>query len=285
MNLIFQMLSATAVSTILVSALAWLLRSWLSERLKNSIRYEYDLKLESIKTQLKTESETVLAVHKAQLEKDAALLSDVKASIATGQQAGIDRRFKATENLWSAVLSLRNNSPLVAFATLDHITVGEYADLTREPDFQKLTSDLTKEKITAMYSGLNNIESVRPYVGEYLWSLFDAYQTIFLRMAFAMCLSKIDATKLEWWSDPVTKRLINAILSDEEIKDFDSMEFKKIQWLRANIESKILKGISKVVSGEQFGTEALHLAQEITNAVDEVKDQTRLANQARQTVG
>lgn len=271
-----QILSTTAVSTLLVSALIWLLRNLLSERLKNSIRYEYDLKLESIRVQLKTESEISLAAHRAQLEKDAALLSDVKASFVAGQQAGIDRRFKATEELWSAVLSFRNNSPLGAFATLDHVTVEEYAGLTSDPNFQKLTSDLTKEKVAVMYSGLDKIESSRPYVGEYLWSLFDAYQTIFLRMALAMLLSRIDPSKLEWYSDEVTRRVITTILSKAEIDYFDALEFKKIQWLRNNIESKILIEISKVVSGEQFGTDTLHLAQQITIAVEDAKDQTRI---------
>ena len=47
-------------SSVIAAALVWLTRSWISERLKNSIRYEYDQKLESHKSQLKHESDVIL---------------------------------------------------------------------------------------------------------------------------------------------------------------------------------------------------------------------------------
>ncbi len=50
---VLAVLSSTAASTILVGGLAWLNRSWLSERLKQSIQAEYSQKLETHKAQLK----------------------------------------------------------------------------------------------------------------------------------------------------------------------------------------------------------------------------------------
>lgn len=56
----------------MAGVLVWLTRSWIAERLKNSIRYEYDQKLESHKSQLKYESDAEIEKIKAQLQIEAA---------------------------------------------------------------------------------------------------------------------------------------------------------------------------------------------------------------------
>lgn len=62
---IINVLSSATISTLLAGALIWLLRNWISERLRNSIRHEYDQKIERYKAQLK-----------------AVILGDVRAGIA-----------------------------------------------------------------------------------------------------------------------------------------------------------------------------------------------------------
>lgn len=54
-------------SSSFVGAGIWLARSWLSERLKNSIRAEYDQKLETHKAQLKSQSDIALERLRADL--------------------------------------------------------------------------------------------------------------------------------------------------------------------------------------------------------------------------
>lgn len=60
-------LSSAAASAALSGALVWLLRNWISERLKGSIKYEYDAKLESHKAQLKAALDIELEGYKAKL--------------------------------------------------------------------------------------------------------------------------------------------------------------------------------------------------------------------------
>lgn len=57
MEFAIGLLSSAAVSGFLTATLIWLSRSWISERLKNSIRNEYDQKLETHKAQLKAQSD------------------------------------------------------------------------------------------------------------------------------------------------------------------------------------------------------------------------------------
>jgi len=62
----------TDIVTILLSgglsaAVVFLLRNWISERMRASIQHEYDQKLETLKAQLKADSETTIEKVKAEL--------------------------------------------------------------------------------------------------------------------------------------------------------------------------------------------------------------------------
>lgn len=52
-----QLLSSAVVSAFLSGFVIWLTKSWISERLKNSIKNEYDEKLETHKAQLKAQAD------------------------------------------------------------------------------------------------------------------------------------------------------------------------------------------------------------------------------------
>jgi len=54
---LITIISYVAVSTILTGLLLWLTKSWISERLKNAIKNEYDEKLETHKSQLKAQTD------------------------------------------------------------------------------------------------------------------------------------------------------------------------------------------------------------------------------------
>lgn len=66
-----SLLSAAGVSVALSGAVVWLARNWISERLKSSIKYEYDLKLSAVNNELRTQADAQAAHLKASIEKEA----------------------------------------------------------------------------------------------------------------------------------------------------------------------------------------------------------------------
>ena len=66
-DFLYQVLTSAAVSAVLLGAAAWMLRAWISERMKNAIRSEYDQKLESHKAHLRADSEVALERLRADL--------------------------------------------------------------------------------------------------------------------------------------------------------------------------------------------------------------------------
>lgn len=62
-----QIITAAAVSAVLTGLLIWLTKSWISERLKNAIKSEYDQKLETHKAQLRAQSDIEIEKLRSQL--------------------------------------------------------------------------------------------------------------------------------------------------------------------------------------------------------------------------
>ena len=149
-ELILSLLSAASVSIALSGAIIWLGRSWISERLKNSIKHEYDLKLSVTNYELKSQADTQTAQLKASIEKEAEKIRFATSSVGESQKAVITRKLEAIDTLWIGVLSIRENVPVV-MGFIDILTVDQYLSMGDHPDFKQMVGDLSPEKIKKMF--------------------------------------------------------------------------------------------------------------------------------------
>ncbi len=62
-----QIITSGAISTLLAAGVVWLTKSWISERLKNAIKNEYDEKLATHKSQLQAQSDIEIERLRSQL--------------------------------------------------------------------------------------------------------------------------------------------------------------------------------------------------------------------------
>lgn len=246
-SFLLSVISTTAVSTALLAALAWLLRSWIGERLKNAIRHEYDRDIESYKS--------VLAL--------------VHSATAEGQKAAIEMRMRAFDRVWKAILALRNNTGAIT-TFLDHFTVDEYKELKDHKTFVALVGELDDSRIQKMMPDLG-VEETRPYVGEVVWALFFVYQALNIRIVLlSWQASEKDENKIHWYRDRYTRSLLEAALNPDELQKFDSAQIGKVSYFRRVIESKILVHWHRLISGAEFGDEALKQAEKILEAADRI---------------
>ena len=257
-SVVINILASITASGALVSLLIWLSKEWISTRLKTSIQHEYDQKLESLKSQLKAQSDVALVELQAAIERQANILAAAHSSFSEGQKAAMERKLHAVDTLWGRVLQLRASLPPV-LGFVDLLTVDEYGTMKDHPTFIALSQGWPVEKIATLVD--SETERVRPYVGEYTWAVFFSYQAVMLRIVFLLNAGLTDAEKLEWHKDSGTRQLIQAVLSTTELKEFDESTFGKVTWLQRSLESKILTAARQVVSGKEFGAEALEQAQ------------------------
>ncbi len=259
-DLIISIISSATVSVAIVGTLTWLFREWISTRLKSSIQHEYDQKLEAHKARLKAENEVALLELKATIEREAALHAAARSSYSEGQKVAIERKLNAFDKLWDVVMKFRNGLPAI-LTFVDILTVDQYIQIGSNETLRALASELSQEKITGIATDFfGSIEIVRPYVGEYTWAIFYSYQAIILRMLLLLHWGLSDPPKLQWHYDTLIRGLMEAVLSAEEVIEFDKLQFGKVSWLQRNLEAKILSASRKVISGEEFGTDSLRQA-------------------------
>jgi len=275
-DFIINLVSSSVVSLFFVSILIWFVREWISARLKVSIQHEYDQKLEAYKAQLKSEKEIALLEIKTSLEREAALHAAAQASFSEGQKASMERRLNSIDMLWGNVLMIHNAIPPLMYL-VDVLTIEEYEkNMKSSQDFRNLqislSADITKLSKLEMESDKHGpTEKARPYVGEYTWALFVAYYAIMIRAAVGLFIGKDTSSKIEWFKDNGTRSIIEGILSQTEIEEFDSQNFGKFKWIQQIIESKILDSLAKVISGENFSVESLSQAMAIQRTVSDNK--------------
>jgi hypothetical protein len=66
-NFLAQVLTSVTISTTLSAILVWLTKTWISERLRSSVKSEYDQKLETHKAQLKAQFDVEVEKLRSQL--------------------------------------------------------------------------------------------------------------------------------------------------------------------------------------------------------------------------
>ena len=134
-----------------------------------------------------------------------------------------------------------------------------------------MVGELSTDKMTQMYEdNLGSRERVRPYVGEYTWALVSTYQAIILRTALLVQMGQNDRKKLNWHLDSGIRQLLNSALTETELAEFDEIKIGKVNWIQRKFESRILAAMQIVISGEQFGDEALKQAQKMEEKVQKL---------------
>ena len=151
---------------------------------------------------------------------------------------------------------------------IDLLYAEEYKDARNHEGFGELARGCSIEKIVKYVEIRDNpVEKVRPYVGEYLWSMFFAYRQIMGRILSLLYWSLEDADKAEWHKDNFIQQILEAVLSKNELAEFENTNLCKISWLQQRLESKILAASRKIISGEELGQESLAQAESILQRV------------------
>lgn len=246
----------------------WLARNWLIERLRQSIRHEYDTKLEVLKAQLAGEHADALEKLRAGVARDAAVLAVAHKSLSESQALAHQHRVEGVSELWRALLHVRGNAPAI-LQFLDILLPHEYPTIIDHPSFRSLVDGLSPEKIALMAGDFTKaVERTRLFVGEYLWSLFFAYQAISLRIAFLAWNSRNKGKVDPWFEDPATLGLLAAVATADETAHFKQLQFGQIAWLRRLIEGKFLTTANKIITGEASNDFAVQEALRISRAAE-----------------
>lgn len=233
-------------TTSLFAAAIWLMRSVITERLSRSIQFEFDQKLEVLRTAQRKSEE----VFKADLRAKDAQIELLRSGAITGlasRQAALDkRRIEAVGQLWSSVVEL--GPAKVASAWMAHIKFDEAAkEAAKNPRFRKLF-DMFGDTLDHKKLGSTNASMVRPFVSEMAWAIFSAYQAIllFAVMQVNMLKTGLDAPNL-LNASAITK-LVQAVLPHQSTY-LEKYGASGYHHLLDELESKLLQELQNILKG------------------------------------
>ena len=158
---------------------------------------------------------------------------------------------------------------------MDILVASEYDELLSNPKLTPALAELSSEALASDF-GMQTpeIDSARLYAGEYMFALFWAYRAISGRIAFIVMNGQRNGTIQDWAQDHGIRQLMWYVLTDAEIQEFDNLQLGKVNWLRNQIEQKMLAHSAKIISGEASATFGLEQAQKIAHEAARLEKDT-----------
>ena len=249
-----SLLAGIAIITV-VGIIVYLIRTWLAERIRQSIAHDFDRRLEEYKTELNQLT-----------SKYNSLQSAANAALIEGQRISAEYRIKAADEMWREILRLREETtnPLTM---LDLLDPSEYHQIVTDGHIRSIALKADTETILAN----PGIEHIRPFVGERLFALFFSYRAIVGGIWVALEEDVKRGHVTPWFHDTHIRQLLREVLTEDEMKHFEGLASLRVSWTRNLLEQKILQDLRGVIAGTQSVDDGFEQASRILKAVTELQ--------------
>jgi hypothetical protein len=243
-------------------------RRLLSERIAAGINAKYERNLELLRDELQRQTQAKLEEIKT---VNAAMLAAQGAAASAHGSAQVrthERRLLAVERVWAEFVRLRTNAPGF-LSIIDMFPDAGLGNRLSNADLLRAAITPADPMETMLQLRNQAIDGERPFVGDYLFSLFAAYRNtlVFLTAHF---LANGRTGKLTPWFTEV-KALVVAVLGEEELERIGSLPVLRMDALKTALEGKFLHVATRLISGEQSVTDSLDQARRIITEAEQLR--------------
>ena len=233
----------------------FLLRTWLGERIRQSIKHDFDLGLEKYKGEI----EKITAQYNS-------LQSAANASLIEGQRVSAEWRMKSADTMWREVMRVKEETS-TALTMLDILRPDEYQLFMTRSGFKAVVPKFEDLQLLAT----PDLEQARPFLGEKLYAMAIIYKAVLGRIWYLLQRDATSGHISAWFQDDGIHRLLRQILTPEEMKHFKELKRSRVNWTRNILEEKLLKDLRKVIAGTQSVDDGLEQGHRILEAVQQVE--------------
>ena len=238
-----------------VGIMVYLIRTWLAERIRQSITHDFDRRLEEYRNEL-----IQLA------SKYNSMQSAANATMIEGQKVAAEFRIRAADEMWREILRLREATSY-PLTMLDMLDPSEYHQMATDGHIQSIALKADTETILAN----PGIEHIRPFVGERLFALLFSYRAIVGGIWVALEEDIKRGHVAPWFHNTHIRQLLSEVLTEEEMKHFEGLTSLRVSWTRNLIEEKILQYLRGLIAGTQSVDDGFEQASRILKAVTELQ--------------
>ena len=259
--------SAITIGIVLlgVGGLGYVLRTWIGAVIGGLVAHNLNLRLEEQKDELRRLTEQLNSVQSA-----------TNAALVTGQSAIQNRRIGAAAELWEEALRLKNEAHPV-LGMLDTLYEREYQRFVEHPRLKAMVPHIEE----AISDSRPEVDRVELFLDGDTFMTFFIYRALLGRILFLLSTDVEKGEVRPWYNDERIQRQLSALLSDDELKMFHTLELGRIRWLREIVEGRILSSLRDSVSGKQMASAVLSDAQKIRTEIQSTEaelDRHRLGN-------
>lgn len=258
-----------AFSTTSLFALAiWLSRNLIITRLTNSVRHEYDEKIENLKAELRRNEEMLKADLSAKASQIEALRSGVLSGVTTRQAAIFERQLAAVEQLWEAVVSL---GPAKAVSAWMAVVKFEAAakEAAKNPRFRELFAVMGNVDLNSLQTNL--ALKTRPFVSPLVWAYYSAYQAIVVHAVVRLHMLKNDIDMVEVIDTKNVTSLVKVALP-HQVEYIEKYGPSAFHYLLDELENKLLLAFQMMLKGDGSDKETLERAAAIIKQSESLMD-------------
>lgn len=247
-------------TTSLFGAALWLARSLIMTRLQNSVKNEFDSKLEVLRSELKSKE--------AQIES---LRSGAMSGLITRQEALYQRKLQAIDQIWGSVKELEKGKYLSStLATLKFEACAK--EPARNPKFREFIETISGNfDLTSM--DMSGSKLARPFLTPLAWAYYSAYSSVITQAVAVMQILKIgvdDAEKFLNFEN--TNGLLKTVLpSRAEYINEHGMAVH--HYLLDEIEQLLLMELKNIQDGHEDDKDNTKRAAAINKEVDKVANE------------
>jgi hypothetical protein len=252
-------------NVILVALITWVGKIWMDKMIENERRKTQFL-IEELKNSLTQEREKYNQVLKTKLDQSRFLFEKTISFVSDNQKVVGEKRLLALEKLWKTIRELRKTAPFY----LDEILSNEQELLRKNPHYKSKIDDIKGQEFIDNAQNISSeFESLRSYIPETIWQMYSSYKILSvgipLRLKFFL---NSNNPLIPWYREQANQNIIINIMSEEEVKEFNSKQFGQLSYTLDLIESKILELIQMYISGDI--------------ALEEIVEKTNLLGKANQ---
>lgn len=259
-------------STGLLVFVMWLGRNLITARLTNAVRYEYDVKIETLKSELAASQKLIDSEVQLRESQTEALRSGALSGLANRKDELFKKRLDAIDQLWGTLIALGQGK--VVAMTMSSIKFEEalthsQRDQSTRDFFKTISSNFDPKSISTV-----DAAKVRPYVSKMAWALFSAYASI-IGMAVLRMMVLQNGIGKDFTNKESMIKLVEATLPHQK-KLIDDHGLDAIYYLLDELESKLLQEIENMLDGEIDDRESVNRAAAIMDVVREVEKESRV---------
>lgn len=251
-NLLVTSLSAASI----LALLGWMLRNWISSKIKTSIEYKYDKKIAELNSELSKTRESLNLVS----ERATNVLSQSTSLI-------VKKRIEAAEAVWNDKLLFDKYS--LALAMFGLIKWENWEENSCNEGFQYFVDKIGKfDAITELDLKANKF---RIYLTDYVWAYYLAYSTLITTAVMVLELAKIKG------NDPFKYLKIDSVYDTmktalPEYGEFiDEYQLASLAHLQTPLSQKLLSSLQNYIDGKSLAESELQTATEIIKKAKEAE--------------